>query len=136
MNRDETCARCGHSSNGCARCRRMDPFLGAYIEGRPYCHTFSPSVPSCYTQTIWTESHDRNKQQPPKSAVGGYRNLRGECPSCGEWKAVRKDGLMMRHSFGGRYLPCIGSLSQPKQIILTPYQETQYLAGDAAVTGE
>lgn len=116
VNRDETCARCGHTSNGCARCRRMDPFLGAVIDGKPYCHAFSPTTPSCYTQAMREQDHDQRSTKGV-AVRGDYRNPRGQCPSCDEWKAVRQDGMIMRHSFGGRYSPCSGSLCPPKQII-------------------
>lgn len=53
----EACARCGHTPGGCANCDRVDLFLGGYI-GRPghegeYCHTFSPTQPTCYTLESW-----------------------------------------------------------------------------------
>lgn len=119
MTRDETCVRCGHTSNGCARCNRMDPFLGAFIDGQPYCHMFSPGIPSCYTQAVREETPTGTDQQSTKDVAphGHYRNPRGQCPSCDQWKAIRKDGMIMRHSFGGRYVPCSGSLCPPKQII-------------------
>lgn len=49
----ETCARCGHASLGCERCDRVDPFLGSMIGGKLYCHTFSPSAPTCYEKESW-----------------------------------------------------------------------------------
>jgi hypothetical protein len=97
----------------------MDPFLGAFIDGQPYCHMFSPGIPSCYTQAVREETPTGTDQQSTKDVAphGHYRNPRGQCPSCDQWKAIRKDGMIMRHSFGGRYVPCSGSLCPPKQII-------------------
>lgn len=54
--RVETCARCGHQSGGCPQCDRVDPFLGASIDGDPYCHTFSEATPTCYMQACWDQT--------------------------------------------------------------------------------
>jgi hypothetical protein len=44
----ETCARCGHRSQGCSTCGENHPFLGAQINGERYCHTLSKTYPTCY----------------------------------------------------------------------------------------
>lgn len=48
MTEEERCARCGHTTPHCGRCGKKDLFLGANIDGKNYCHTFSPQHPSCY----------------------------------------------------------------------------------------
>lgn len=61
----ETCTRCGHQSNGCQHCGREDPFLGAEIGGKPYCHTFSETTPTCYTVACW--------ETPVREAAAGAK---------------------------------------------------------------
>jgi hypothetical protein len=53
MPRREQCGRCGHWADGCERCGVWVPFLGAAIDGQPYCHTWAESTPTCYTQASW-----------------------------------------------------------------------------------
>ena len=53
MSIQETCARCGHKSLYCEACGRSDPFLGAGIGDKKYCHTFSLSKPTCYMLEQW-----------------------------------------------------------------------------------
>jgi hypothetical protein len=60
----QTCARCGHTA----------PLLGASINGRKYCHTFSETYPTCYMLTQWEQS---SLQLPWINGMSGMEEERG-----------------------------------------------------------
>lgn len=56
----ERCSRCGHGAPVCVHCERLDPILGASIDGQRYCHTFSPAGRrSCYQQQLDQDERQR-----------------------------------------------------------------------------
>jgi hypothetical protein len=70
MREPETCARCGHTTQGCERCGVTHPFLGSSINGQTYCHTWQtiaehlrrPYVPTCYeaaSHELWADAGGR-----------------------------------------------------------------------------
>lgn len=55
----QTCGRCGHTSVECDRCERTDLLLGGTVGVAYYCHTFSPSRPTCFEQAVREAARDR-----------------------------------------------------------------------------
>lgn len=52
--KQETCARCGHTTPDCDRCGQSWPFLGAGIGPNRYCHTYvERPAASCYEIAVW-----------------------------------------------------------------------------------
>lgn len=64
--KQETCARCGHTTPDCETCGQSWPFLGAGIGDRRYCHTFVDGLgPTCYEAAQWDRSPTRRLGEVP-----------------------------------------------------------------------